>query len=733
MASNSDNSDNTTVDRLNGSSAALGRSTSLPSKTSTSLLRVLKKPLGRSLSPRMREVSLTSIKAMPELCDRCYELVHTPGSWSTGRRFANRGTYHVLGSTIAKITKLSLQSAACELCRALSSLSGGIQEGPLGWPGWELREFPLIMTSDLNLHEYVPSFITVVPWDFGMPVIVEAREVRRQKLDRIASKSGQLICCPRMEEEKPQLFSARMVGTRFDPKLVATWLSACGTYHPLCKISESKEMAPDVHFINCQTRSVVLGSHLPATPEYVALSYVWGSKTHAKATPEASMKPGDTLPKDIPAVIGDAIKVTLALGFQFLWVDKYCIDQKNQATKHKQIFHMDAVYRYASLTIIAAAGTDEGAGLPGVMQDRPSTQTSIQTEEVSIISTLPSPVHQIVESKWASRAWTFQEAILSRRRLVFTEDQLYFECDSMHCYESLCVSFEMLYTTDFRHSDAHNNFIKPKIFSLGHQTDGILTYIHCAEEYSTRSLTFDADSLNAFTGVARSLEKSRVPPVRNICGIPFLHPRDVDTPSCNYLHKLMEGLSWRHKPTPGSAVRLRKEFPSWSWAGWAGSVVWPSRLHYVARLKDSVGTVGLGGIESVKLQFEDGSVSRILDLDFRTDDEALRRPKALFIDSVSLPRDALVFDQEADALRLQRGGEIRLYPSREDLTPGKAFKELQSGRYETIRLATLGIDVYLLLVERYHAAYYRIGLMTTQTFFMPPPQSDEKVRTFKLK
>lgn len=516
-----------------------------------------------------------------------------------------------------------------------------------------------------------------------------------------------------------------MIGKRYDPELITTWLSACETHHTLCTASESRETAPDVHFINCQTRIVVSGSDLPSVTKYVALSYVWGTKTPAESGPETSRRPGSALPEDAPAVIGDAIKVTLALGFQFLWVDKYCIDQKNQATKHKQIFHMDAVYKHASLTIIAAAGTDESTGLPGVTQDRLAKQTSIQTDEVSILSTLPSPVHQIVESKWASRAWTFQEAILSRRRLVFTEDQLYFECDSMHCYESLCVSFDMLYATESRHSDAHNEFIKPKLFGFGHRTAGILTYIHCAEEYSMRSLTFDEDSLNAFTGITRSLEKSRMPPVRNICGIPFLHPRDVATPSCNYIQMLLAGLSWRHKPTHGSVPRRRQEFPSWSWAGWAGPVIWPSRTHYETILK--AGTAA--GLDAVRLQFEDGSVAQISDLDFRNDDQALRRPRELILDTVALPRDSLVFDRGSDTLRFQSGGGIRLYPSREGLTPSKVFERLHSGRYAAIRLVTLGDDVYLLLVS---SSCYRVGLMTTKSFFMLP-HGDEKVRTFNLK
>ncbi len=38
---------------------------------------------------------------------------------------------------------------------------------------------------------------------------------------------------------------------------------------------------------------------------------------------------------------------------------------------------------------------------------------------------------------WSSRAWTYQEGLLSRRRLLFTESQVYFQCMEMHCWEGI--------------------------------------------------------------------------------------------------------------------------------------------------------------------------------------------------------------------------------------------------------------------------------------------------------
>jgi hypothetical protein len=42
---------------------------------------------------------------------------------------------------------------------------------------------------------------------------------------------------------------------------------------------------------------------------------------------------------------------------------------------------------------------------------------------------------------WSSRGWNFQEGTLSRRRLVFTEAQLYFQCNDKYRLEGLPYQF----------------------------------------------------------------------------------------------------------------------------------------------------------------------------------------------------------------------------------------------------------------------------------------------------
>jgi hypothetical protein len=70
----------------------------------------------------------------------------------------------------------------------------------------------------------------------------------------------------------------------------------------------------------------------------------------------------------LPATIRDAIIVVLALGYRYLWIDRYCIEQADCPARHSQIQQMGNIYNSASITIIAAAGSTPYHGLPGVSQ-----------------------------------------------------------------------------------------------------------------------------------------------------------------------------------------------------------------------------------------------------------------------------------------------------------------------------------------------------------------------------
>jgi len=200
---------------------------------------------------------------------------------------------------------------------------------------------------------------------------------------------------------------------------------------------------------------------------------------------------------------------------------------------------------------------------------------------------------KIKKSKWFTRGWTLQESILSRRRLVFTEDQTYFECNSMNCSEALDIPLDTVHT---RSRERFRSFMRAGLFRgrdeglhdpifgqpFGSFDDNtkpwsfnFQKYLILATNYTSRNLSFDSDSLIAFLGITSLLETSRFP-VFHIEGIPYVSSTQFSDKTM-HINSAIAGLCWRHIDSRwnGSVrVRRREQLPSWTWAGWAGPVSW---------------------------------------------------------------------------------------------------------------------------------------------------------------
>lgn len=111
---------------------------------------------------------------------------------------------------------------------------------------------------------------------------------------------------------------------------------------------------------------------------------------------------------------------------QFLWIDRYCIPD-DQVAEHLQISMLDVIYESVELTIIAADGDDANSGLTGISEAR-DRQPALRLGSWQLTSLLPDPNLAIKRSKWCTRGWTYQEGLLSRRRLYFSRGQAYLEC-----------------------------------------------------------------------------------------------------------------------------------------------------------------------------------------------------------------------------------------------------------------------------------------------------------------
>jgi hypothetical protein len=372
-------------------------------------------------------------------------------------------------------------------------------------------------------------------------------------------KASYIYSSTSSEHTRQDRIMARIRSDKVDFGGIREWLEFCEKHHTDGCCEAEKVTLSGFRLIDCQTRCIVPA---PQDCEYIALSYVWGNR------PEEPQNAIDVLGSLAPLVIEDAIMVATNLDVRYLWVDRYCIDQNSEEKDH-QIRNMDLIYRRAKLTIIAAAGDDPSFGLPGVSSRSRTPQPMLQVKGHLLISSLPDPSAELSSSKWASRGWTYQEGLLSRRRLVFTRSQVLFQCMNMHCWETISTPLHIMHTKDlkrFRDGISGCRAFPPRGIGKSH-TD----VVQRIGEYSQKDLSFEHDALNAVLGVLHAFKRAGVL-AHHISGIPSvpLWPMRQPQPA-NPVESLVPGLSWvAESRNENIYLKRRDNFPSWSWAGWSG-------------------------------------------------------------------------------------------------------------------------------------------------------------------
>lgn len=478
-------------------------------------------------------------------------------------------------------------------------------------------------------------YLAVVPPRFRQPS-------HSSTLIRHGEQNGFAVI-DRRDTPKPDIFAPQIISPLFDLSLARSWLQYCRDHHErLCSLKV--KATTGLHLIDCRSLKI---TPAPDQAIYTALSYVWGAPTTTIDSSQftvLSESNGRQLPSLLPPIIVDAISVTIGLGFQFLWVDRYCIDQESDS-KHHQINQMDLIYQNAELTIIAAAGDGPQYGLPGINTRSRRAQRTCTIGNFDIIQTMRHPHRTIQSSKWSSRGWTFQEAALSRRNLVFTDDQVYFECNAMNCHESLLSNLDELHVEDkseFVYYCQAGLFGLNTLHKYGHvhesnltAADNLVVFMGLVEKYTARDLTYDTDSLKAFTGVIHRFETAETA-VNQIWGVPFCRGEsDKETTD-----SFVDGLGWNHSWKKHGVPRRRPGFPSWSWAGWAG------KIEYQERRFGGGSKQLISEVKSVSIEMDGGSkvsLSAYIDI-FKTLPQESKSPPAIIIQALALPASAFTYD-----------------------------------------------------------------------------------------
>lgn len=186
---------------------------------------------------------------------------------------------------------------------------------------------------------------------------------------------------------------------------------------------------------------------------YVALSHCWGNTqpcVTAHATSEDKLstldhrKSGimwDTLPKTFQ----DAITLTSLLDISFIWIDSLCIVQNDKEDWATESAKMADIYEHASLTLSATVSAGDSYGC---FPESFSTSRSLSVSLPDDVGTCEVAVRRPI-AHWdefgqselhsrfplMSRGWAFQERLLSKRVLHFSESELVWECRELSTCE----------------------------------------------------------------------------------------------------------------------------------------------------------------------------------------------------------------------------------------------------------------------------------------------------------
>ncbi|KAK0613670.1 hypothetical protein B0T14DRAFT_499110 [Immersiella caudata] len=167
-----------------------------------------------------------------------------------------------------------------------------------------------------------------------------------------------------------------------------------------------------------------------AQGEWLALSHQWGPGPHFSTTRKTLFAHLEGIDFDaLPATFRDAVTVTRALGYPYLWIDSLCIIQGDDGDFHQEAKRMEQVYSGACcvLAISRTAGHTAGFLTPRKDTDYVTLQNGRQAP-FYVCEAIDDFDSHVLKSDLSKRGWVLQEHALARRTVFYTDHQTYWEC-----------------------------------------------------------------------------------------------------------------------------------------------------------------------------------------------------------------------------------------------------------------------------------------------------------------
>ncbi|KAI4641427.1 uncharacterized protein J4E78_010399 [Alternaria triticimaculans] len=286
--------------------------------------------------------------------------------------------------------------------------------------------------------------------------------------------------------------------------LIKSWLHTCEGEHEVCRSDPANELDMSLYLIDVVEECITLKP--VSNVRYIALSYVWGNVKSTNLTSgnmEELQKPrslssGSNV-ATVPQTIRDAIRLTADLDVRYLWVDCLCLIQ-NDPNLSFYLDRMHLIYANAFVTIVVANKDNANGGITGY-----NTHSTDRTPPGKVIN-YPNFVLGIVEEPqlaavaalpWRSRAWTLQEGFFSRRALII-DDRICLKCVEDFSEEGSDFGFKLSINLSVRMRGLVPTLCQA---SPSEWEPYWLEYSLAARSFAPRALSYDQDSIKAFSGV----------------------------------------------------------------------------------------------------------------------------------------------------------------------------------------------------------------------------------------
>lgn len=331
---------------------------------------------------------------------------------------------------------------------------------------------------------------------------------------------------------------------------------------------------------------------------YIALSHRWGDDTGATQTTRSNYASRLLQCHQPTRLALEAAQHARSLGVRYLWIDSWCIVQDDEADWARESARMADYYQHAWLTISATALLPDG-GLVGVVppEFRPALarmpyrgrdgtrQGYFYAQCIGEEKLARDYVQCVSRSPLLRRGWVFQEWLLSRRLLAFSEAGVFVQCqegrpkglsgDNVNRPAALgALGTGMAGEEPEGFNDLA--FKSALGIDLTTRSSVMASWLTVVETYSRLEVTrLEEDRLIALGGVAKefgaALSEREEAAAAGRGALPGRRHRNAPGRGYRYVSGLwfgnLRGLAWE-QVTPGPRVRLQG-LPTWSWASMA--------------------------------------------------------------------------------------------------------------------------------------------------------------------